>query len=418
MLKKVLPKGEFSRNVLTLLTGTSIAQAIPIAMAPIIARIFSPEDIGVFTLYISISTIFSVIATGRYELAIILPKTDEDATIVMILSLAINFIISFLMFFTVLLFNQMICTWLNNDKISLWLYFIPLAVLLNGFIQTFNYWFNRKKAYNNLSISKISQTASSNTFSFVMGISKLFSSGLIVGQLIGQMCSSVYLFWASEFRIIGSAKRITYSQLREKAILYKNFPIYNSFTSLLDKVTSGLPVIFITKIFENKIAGFYGITERIIFGPASLVSYSLSQVLIENISYAHKNGISYKAKIQAMLYRLFLIGIVPFSIFVFFSDSLFVFFLGANWLEAGNYAKILSIAFFARFVVSPLSVVFIATNKLQVAGYWQIIYFLSALLVVYFGYIYHDIMLYFVLFTLNEVIMYGLYLFLILKVSK
>ena len=36
MLIKLRPKSEFSRNVLTLITGTTIAQAIPIAISPII----------------------------------------------------------------------------------------------------------------------------------------------------------------------------------------------------------------------------------------------------------------------------------------------------------------------------------------------------------------------------------------------
>jgi len=38
------PKSEFSRNVLTLMTGTTIAQAIPIAISPILTRIYTPKD--------------------------------------------------------------------------------------------------------------------------------------------------------------------------------------------------------------------------------------------------------------------------------------------------------------------------------------------------------------------------------------
>ena len=79
MLKHLKPKSEFGRNVLTLMTGTTIAQAIPIAISPILTRIYTPEDFGVFALYISISTIFAVIVTGRYELAIMLPKKNKDA---------------------------------------------------------------------------------------------------------------------------------------------------------------------------------------------------------------------------------------------------------------------------------------------------------------------------------------------------
>ena len=79
-LKEMLNlKSEFSKNVLTLVTGTTIAQSIPIAISPILTRIYTPEDFGVLALFISITTILGTIANGRYELAIVLPKRDNNA---------------------------------------------------------------------------------------------------------------------------------------------------------------------------------------------------------------------------------------------------------------------------------------------------------------------------------------------------
>ena len=91
MINKLKPKSEFSRNVLTLMTGTTIAQAIPIAISPILTRIYTPEDFGMFALYMSVASILSVVATGRYELAIMLPKKDEDAVNIVALSIIISF---------------------------------------------------------------------------------------------------------------------------------------------------------------------------------------------------------------------------------------------------------------------------------------------------------------------------------------
>ena len=45
-------KSEFTKNVLTLMTGTTIAQAIPIAISPILTRLYSPEDFWIFALCI------------------------------------------------------------------------------------------------------------------------------------------------------------------------------------------------------------------------------------------------------------------------------------------------------------------------------------------------------------------------------
>ena len=79
MLKLFKPKSEFSQNVLTLMTGTTLAQAIPIIISPILTRIYTPEDFGLLALFLSITNIIGSVANGRYELAIMLPKKNDNA---------------------------------------------------------------------------------------------------------------------------------------------------------------------------------------------------------------------------------------------------------------------------------------------------------------------------------------------------
>ena len=87
MLNRLLPRSEFVRNVLTLITGTTIAQAIPIAIGPILTRIYTPEEFGLYGIFIAIVSIVSVVATARYELAIIQPKLDKDVNHLVALSI-------------------------------------------------------------------------------------------------------------------------------------------------------------------------------------------------------------------------------------------------------------------------------------------------------------------------------------------
>lgn len=74
LIKRLKSKSEFSRNVLTLMTGETIAQAIPTAISLILTRIYTFENFGVFALFAAIADIFGSIANGRYKLAIMLPK--------------------------------------------------------------------------------------------------------------------------------------------------------------------------------------------------------------------------------------------------------------------------------------------------------------------------------------------------------
>src|SRR5436190_26760 len=75
---KKLTNTEFGKNILVLLTGTGIAQIIPIAISPILTRVYSPNDFGLLGLYIACSTILTVFSSGRYDLAIIEPKYHID----------------------------------------------------------------------------------------------------------------------------------------------------------------------------------------------------------------------------------------------------------------------------------------------------------------------------------------------------
>jgi O-antigen/teichoic acid export membrane protein len=144
LMQRLKLKSEFTRNVLTLMTGTTIAQAIPIAISPILTRIYSPEDFGVFALFVAITSIFGTIANGRYELAIMLPKKDEDAINIFALGFIITTFISLLLLILVLIFQDKIVDILKNEDIRVWLYFVPLAVFFVGLYNILNYFNNRK----------------------------------------------------------------------------------------------------------------------------------------------------------------------------------------------------------------------------------------------------------------------------------
>ena len=116
MINKLKPKSEFSHNVLTLMTGTTIAQAIPIAISPILTRIYTPEDFGVFALFLAITGVFSVVASGRYELALMLPRKEEDAINIFALGMMIIVLLTGVLFLTVFLFHTYLVDILNNEE--------------------------------------------------------------------------------------------------------------------------------------------------------------------------------------------------------------------------------------------------------------------------------------------------------------
>ena len=88
------------------MTGTTLSQMIPIVISPILTRIYNPEDFGIYAIFLAIITILGSIISGRYELAIMLPKSDEDAINIFALGLIITFILTLLSIMILFIFQS------------------------------------------------------------------------------------------------------------------------------------------------------------------------------------------------------------------------------------------------------------------------------------------------------------------------
>ncbi|MBI1692434.1 MAG: hypothetical protein FYV88_1570, partial [Bacteroidetes bacterium] len=67
----------FSKNVLIVSVGTVIAQVIPSAISPLLTRIYTPEDFGLYGIYMAIASLLVTLAAGRYDLAIFIPANVD-----------------------------------------------------------------------------------------------------------------------------------------------------------------------------------------------------------------------------------------------------------------------------------------------------------------------------------------------------
>ena len=181
-MRRLLPQSAYARNVLTLMTGTSLAQAIPIAISPILTRLYSPEEFGCFALYMAVALIASVLVTGRYELAILLPRQDRDALHIAALAImALSIAISAVLLLVVLFFAQPIAVLLGDAALAPWLYWVPASTLLLGLYQSLNYWSNRKAQYKRLAISRTVQSGSAALAQLGIGYAGSGAVGLVGG---------------------------------------------------------------------------------------------------------------------------------------------------------------------------------------------------------------------------------------------
>src|SRR5664280_2838329 len=79
-------RSELLKNTSILISGTALAQLIPILLQPILRRYYTPDIFGAYSVYFSIVGILAIVSSFKYELAIILPRTDKEAANIFFLS--------------------------------------------------------------------------------------------------------------------------------------------------------------------------------------------------------------------------------------------------------------------------------------------------------------------------------------------
>jgi len=345
------------------MTGTTIAQAIPIAISPILTRMYTPEDFGIFALYISVASIISSMATGRYESAILLPKEEDDAVNIVILSILVSTFISFISLLIVFIFNYKITSLLGNPKISIFLYLIPLSVFLTGLYQSINYWINRQKRYKQLATNRIIQSGTTSSTSLLLGYGSVGSIGLISGNILGLLISS-YILGKNIYKEDSNfLKKINKIKLLEVAKRYIDFPKYDMPAILANTIAQQTPHILFNLFFNATVSGYYYLTQRILQVPIIFIGRAFLDVFKE---IASKDFLKYGNAREIYLItfnKLVLIGFVPSVFLYYFSIELFVFVFVDNWTIAGEYAQILAPMLFLRFVSSPLSFMFYIGEK-------------------------------------------------------
>lgn len=217
----------FTGNVLKLVTGSVFAQGIGVLVAPIVARLFAPEAFGVAALFASITGIIGVVACLRYELAIMLPKTDEEAANLLCLSLFFVFIITGLSVLIIFFAGDVIANLLNSPELKKYLWLIPVSVFVSGTFLAMNYWNSRTKHFGRLSIAKVVSSVVVQATKLGAGLAGFVSGGVLIGTgILGQIVSTFVLggqIWRNDRRLFKAS--IRWEKMISGLKRHKKFPL-------------------------------------------------------------------------------------------------------------------------------------------------------------------------------------------------
>jgi len=370
MIKKIVPKSNFAKNVLTLMTGTTIAQAIPIAITPILTRMYSPEDFGVLALFVAITAIMGSVANGRYELAIMLPTEDDDAINIAAMGLLIATVLSVVLFFPAIFLNDYIIEKLDNQFIGFWLYFVPPVVWLLGLYNILNYLNNRKKSYKDMAKATVYKSVAQAAVQLGIGAVKATASGLISGQIVSNLVANTRL--ALNVKRQYKLSKISWLEMKRLAKRYIDFPKYSMWATLSNTLSYQLLNMLITVFYSVATLGFYSLAQRILGMPSSLVGDSIGRVYFQQATL-EKNKTGKAVKIfKSTTKKLMVLSCAFFIPLYFVLPLVFAIAFGEEWRIAGEYSQLILPIFVFRFVSAALSNTNNVFEKQGLALTWQI----------------------------------------------
>lgn len=400
-----LLKNKFIKNVSVMMSGSLIAQLITVAIAPVLSRLYESSAFGVYSLFFSIVGMISVIAAFRYELAILLPKDDDEAAHLFVLSILVVLLVTAGSLGLTLLFGEYIVRVLNVPELKPWLIWIPFSIFATGIYQCFNYWSTRRKQFKRVSISQVFRSGGVSSTQTASGLAGFSSSGLIGGQLVGQFIASALLgvqTWKNDRKLF--YKNIKWAKLKKLGLQFSEFPKFSTPQTFINAVSQNLPVFMLAMYYDAATVGFYAISLRLMQMPVTLISQSVRPVLLEKFSTVEQGKENYTAQLKKLTGALALIALLPTLIIVLFGPIIFQIIFGQDWSEAGNYARWMVFMLFFLFINPPTMVMITVLGMQKMLLVYECVLLLFRFAALWIGGVYFSPMITIALYSLVGIV--------------
>lgn len=417
--RSLLPaRDSFGAHVLSLMTSSLLAQGLGIVTAPILTRLYSPSDFGIVAAFLSLSNIIAVVASWRYEIAIMLPDQEDEARDLALLAIMIVMGMSILSLIMVALFRQHIANLLKTPELAQWLWLAPVNIFMIGSHNVYNYWTARHKRFSSLAMSRLASAVAGAGVQIGSGtFFRAGPAGLIFGQVTLWATATGVLIQQSSRQGKAVFKNFCLKNLLLRGKEYFRFPLLDSWAILANFGAHKLPILIITYFFGSIAAGYYFLGYRVLYWPLGFISESVAQVFFQRYE-ENKYSDQRAFFLWKIIKNLGALAIIPSVLLFFFAPFVFKIGFGDEWVIAGEYIQYLSPVLFFRFIVSPLTSVLWSEQKNLWNLQWQTLLLASAIVSFCIGGYFNNIKIGLLILSISQSFLYGILIVIIMSLAS
>ena len=334
--------------------GTFLGQLLIVVSLPVLTRLYGPEAFGALAVFTGLTAVLALISALRYEFAVPVARTEEEAVGLVGVGFATAVLMSVLVTLGVWLFGPWLARVTQAPILTSLLWLLPVTVLCTGLSLPINYWSVRQGTFRVNSANKLAQAGSRAGSQLALGAAGAGAWGLIVGFCLGPLAMLAHFVGTLPGTERARLLAIRWPYLWLLARQHWHYPAYSAPAQLLQGSTQFLPAALLAALYGPAVAGWFGLGQQVLGLPIKLLAQAASQVFLGEVP---------KLSDDAAVRRLFLrctasfalVGLLGMAPVLVFGPWLFALVFGPAWREAGMMAALLVPQYLARFVVVPVS---------------------------------------------------------------
>ena len=365
------PKPRIDRQrlgrVFALARGTVLAQLVFVLVTPVLTRIYTAEEMGVFGVLAALVLIVGPLAGMRYELAIPLPRRDDVALQLVWLGSLISLVVLGLLGGLYLLAIAGVGASLEVHPLQSYPLIVAASVALFVLNEGLIFYFIRTKSFEVVANARVSNAVSLATVQLTGFLSAAKLPILLGAYPLALAVSILYLL----SRLGRAARRARRRRARLLGTLmrrYREFPLYSSWASSVFELSQALPLFVLAAFFGNVQVGYFFLARRIGLIPTSVVGRAISQVNHAEMLEHRRSG-ALAGILLRQIHGLQWLSVVPAAVLALLAPALCERLLGEEWRVSGEYLQLMTPYVVVRFFFAPmLAINYVAEWQRQ--GFW------------------------------------------------
>jgi O-antigen/teichoic acid export membrane protein len=369
----LLPRGRLTHAITMLLSGTAFAQALTVVAAPVLTRLYTPEDFGTLAVFTTLFGVTCAVVCLQYNASI--PVAEEDVVAANLLAVvaSVGLLTSAVAAVIIAVIGeQTLARLVNTPALAPLLWLLPLGLLLVGLHNGLNFWAVRRRSFARIAHTRIAQGCAQVVVQIALGVLALAPIGLVLGQIAGQSAGiSTFArgLWREDRDVL---RMIAVRRMIRAAYRYRRFPLLACPAAVLNGISRLSPPMLVAILYGPATAGWFALAHRVLTTPMRLLGQAVAQVYLgEAPALARDDPARLRQLFTRMTARLFWLGFGPAALILLAGPWLASIVFGPPWADAGRIMQALTLMTFAQFVVSPISQTLIVFERHDVQIAWD-----------------------------------------------